>query len=126
MGYERAIEALADPTRREIFDRLRRGESPVGQLAEGLHVTRPAVSQHLRVLEQAGLVKARSEGTRRIYSVEVQGLRELRSYLDGLWDEALDAFQREAGRAGVAAGTRTAPRAKARSTRRGGTRRKPA
>ena len=100
MAYGSAIEALADPTRREVFERLRRGPQPVGRLAEGLHVTRPAVSQHLKVLERAGLVKARREGTRRIYQVEVKGLDELRRYLDRFWDEALAAFQREADRAG--------------------------
>ena len=74
MAYSKAIEALADPTRRAVFEKLRRGPSAVGRLSEGLHVTRPAVSQHLKVLEGAGLVRARREGTRRIYSVEVHGL----------------------------------------------------
>lgn len=98
MTYSDAIEALADPTRREVFERLRRGPQPVGRLAEGLPVSRPAVSQHLKVLERAGLVRARREGTRRIYQVEVRGLEELRRYLDGLWDEALRAFAKEADR----------------------------
>lgn len=99
MAYEQAIQALADPTRRAIFERLRRGPQPVGQLAEGLDVTRPAVSQHLKVLEGAGLVRARSEGTRRIYSVEIRGLEALRRYLDRLWGDVLGAFAAEAGRA---------------------------
>ena len=98
MAYEQAIQALADPTRRAIFERLRSGPQPVGRLAAGLHVTRPAVSQHLRVLEGAGLVRARSEGTRRIYSVELHGLEELRRYLDRLWGDVLGAFAAEAGR----------------------------
>src|SRR5262245_28954483 len=98
MAYGSAIEALADPTRREIFERLRRGPQPVGRLAEGLHVTRPAVSQHLKVLEGAGLVRARKEGTRRIFSVEVRGLKELRQYLDRFWEDALAAFAEEADR----------------------------
>ncbi len=99
MAYGQAIEALADPTRRAVFERLRRGPQPVGRVAEGLHVTRPAVSQHLKVLERAGLVRARREGTRRIYQVEVRGLDELRRYLEGFWDDALAAFKREAERA---------------------------
>ena len=92
MAYGSAIEALADPTRREVFERLRRGPQPVGRLAEGLHVTRPAVSQHLKVLERAGLVRARREGTRRIYQVEVKGLDELRKYLDRLLGEVVVPF----------------------------------
>ena len=98
MAYEEAIQALADPTRREIFERLRRGPQPVGRLAEGLHVSRPAVSQHLKVLEGAGLVRARREGTRRIFRVEVRGLQELRRYLDRFWEDALAAFAEEADR----------------------------
>jgi DNA-binding transcriptional ArsR family regulator len=70
----------------------------VGELAKGLHVSRPAVSQHLKVLETAGLVRVREEGTRRIYSVETRGLVELRRYLDDFWDDALAAFAREARR----------------------------
>jgi len=100
MAYGVAIEALADPTRRAVFERLRRGPQPVGRLAEGLLVTRPAVSQHLKALERAGLVRARREGTRRIYQVEIRGLDELRHYLEGFWDDALPAFQRETERAG--------------------------
>ena len=98
MAYQRALEALADPTRRAVFERLRKGPRAVGELAEGLDVSRPAVSQHLRVLEEAGLVAARSEGTRRIYRVEVKGLKALRRYLDSLWDDALGAFEEEARR----------------------------
>jgi len=117
MSYESAIHALADPTRREIFERLRRGEAPVGQLADGLQVTRPAVSQHLRVLEEAGLVRARREGTRRIYSIEVRGLRELRRYLDGLWDEVIDAFQGEVARTAPPAAAMAAPSRRRRAAR---------
>jgi DNA-binding transcriptional ArsR family regulator len=98
MAYGTAIQALADPTRRAVFERLRRGPQPVGRLAEGLDVTRPAVSQHLKVLEKAGLVRARRDGTRRIYSVEVRGLEELRRYLDRFWEDVLDAFKAEADR----------------------------
>ena len=96
MAYEQAIQALGDPTRRAVFERLRRGSLPVGELADRLDVTRPAVSQHLKVLEQAGLVRARREGTRRIYSVEIKGLQELRRYLDRFWDDAMTAFKAEA------------------------------
>jgi DNA-binding transcriptional ArsR family regulator len=98
VAYERTLQALADPTRRAIFERLRRGPAPVGRLARGLPVTRPAVSQHLRVLEEAGLVRARAVGTRRIYRIEAQGLEELRRYLEGFWSAALDAFRDEADR----------------------------
>jgi DNA-binding transcriptional ArsR family regulator len=111
MAYERAIQALADSTRREIFERLRRGPQPVGRLAEGLDVTRPAVSQHLKVLEGAGLVRAHRDGTRRIYRVEVRGLEELRRYLDRFWDDALEAFGAEADR------DAPAPRARTRESR---------
>ena len=98
MAYQRALDALADPTRRTIFERLRRGPSPVGRLADGLPVSRPAVSQHLKVLRGAGLVSVRKRGTRRVYSVELEGLRELRSYLDTFWSDVLAAFEAEANR----------------------------
>jgi DNA-binding transcriptional ArsR family regulator len=92
MTYDEVLAAIADPTRRLVLERLRAGPQAVGRVAEGLDVTRPAVSQHLRVLERAGLVRARRQGTRRIYAVEVRGLRELRRYLDGFWDDVLSAF----------------------------------
>ena len=103
MAYERAIAALADPTRRQVLERLRRGPQSVGNLALGLEVSRPAVSQHLKVLEGAGLVSARAEGTRRIYRVEIRGLQELRRYLDAFWDDVLAAFQADAERGAPAA-----------------------
>lgn len=87
MAYRKAIAALADPTRLHLFEKLRKGPAAVGVLAKGLRVSRPAVSQHLKVLEGAGLVTARRQGTRRIYQVEVQGLVELRRYLDSFWEE---------------------------------------
>jgi DNA-binding transcriptional ArsR family regulator len=96
MAYGEAISALADPTRRTVFERLRGGPRPVGELARGLPVSRPAVSQHLRVLREAGLVRERREGTRRYYSVDGDGLAELRSYLEGFWEEALAAFKQAA------------------------------
>ena len=96
MAYGDAITALADPTRRAVFERLRHGARPVGEIARELPVSRPAVSQHLRVLKEAGLVRERREGTRRFYSVNGDGLAELREYVEGLWQEALDAFKQAA------------------------------
>ena len=93
MAYEDAIQALGDPTRRTVFERLREGPRSVGDLARGLPVSRPAVSQHLRVLKQAGLVRERREGTRNYYSVNGDGLADLREYFEGFWDEALTAFK---------------------------------
>ncbi|MEA2451299.1 MAG: hypothetical protein QOG04_9 [Actinomycetota bacterium] len=91
--YEASLEALADPTRRAIVDRLRRGPAAVGAIAAELPVSRPAVSQHLRVLESAGLVSHEASGTRHIYRVELGGLGELRAYIDRLWDESLARFR---------------------------------
>jgi DNA-binding transcriptional ArsR family regulator len=88
-----ALAALGDPTRRAVFERLRRGPRPVGELAAGLPVSRPAVSQHLRVLEDAGLVTAERVGTRRLYRIDPTGLSGLRAYLDSFWDGALTAFK---------------------------------
>jgi DNA-binding transcriptional ArsR family regulator len=89
-------EALGDPTRRSIFERLRGGPRSVGELAEGLPVSRPAVSQHLRVLKDAGLVSDRRDGTRRLYRVDPAGLAELREYFDRFWGDALERFAEEA------------------------------
>lgn len=94
--YGQALDALADPTRRAVFERLRKGPSSVGRLASGLPVSRPAVSQHLRVLREAGLVEEERDGTRHVYRVAPRGLVALRRYLDGFWDEALEAFKAEA------------------------------
>ena len=96
MAYGEAIAALADPTRRAIFERLRSGPRPVVEIARGLPVSRPAVSQHLRVLKDAGLVRERKAGTRNFYSVDGEGLAELRNYVEELWDEALAAFKEAA------------------------------
>ena len=84
--------ALGDPTRRAVFERLAERPRAVGELALELPVSRPAVSQHLRVLKEAGLVRDHRDGTRRLYSVEPEGLDDLRRYLEGLWDSALHAF----------------------------------
>jgi DNA-binding transcriptional ArsR family regulator len=98
MAYGTALAVLADPTRRKVFERLRTGPRAVNALAAGLPVSRPAVSQHLRVLKEAGLVEERSEGVRRIYSVRREGLFELRDWHDSFWGDALDAFKAEAER----------------------------
>ena len=94
MAYTTALSALADPTRRAVLEALREGERPVGELAADLPVSRPAVSQHLRVLEQAGLVRVRRAGTRRLYAADPGGLAELRDWIEGFWDDALAAFKR--------------------------------
>lgn len=90
-----ALAALADPTRRAVFERLRAGPRPVGEIARGLPVSRPAVSQHLAVLKAAGLVTDRSAGTRRVYAIDPHGLGAIRTWLDQFWDTALAAFQAE-------------------------------
>jgi len=93
MAYALAIQALGDPTRRSIFERLRRGPRAVGELARELPVSRPAVSQHLRVLKEAGLVTEQRNGTRRIYGVDAQSVAELRDYFDEFWSDALESFK---------------------------------
>jgi DNA-binding transcriptional ArsR family regulator len=93
---ERALDALGDATRRAVFMRLRAGSRSVGEIAAGLDVTRPAVSQHLKILKNARLVIDRQEGTRRIYSVDARGMADLRKWFDAFWDDALDAFKRAA------------------------------
>jgi DNA-binding transcriptional ArsR family regulator len=93
MAYAQALQALGDPTRRSVLEQLRRGPRAVGEIAERLPVSRPAVSQHLRVLKEAGLVTERQDGTRRLYRVDPDGLAGLRDYLDGFWEEALASFK---------------------------------
>jgi len=90
---ERVLDALGDPTRRLVLKRMREGTRSVREIADGLSVSRPAVSQHLKVLKSAGLAVARIEGTRRVYSVDTRGIEALRSWLDGYWDKALVAFK---------------------------------
>jgi DNA-binding transcriptional ArsR family regulator len=89
------FEALADQTRRQVFERLAAGPCAVGEIARGLPVSRPAVSQHLKVLKAAGLVRDRAEGTRRVYSIDPHGLGAIRTWLDQFWGSALAAFERE-------------------------------
>jgi DNA-binding transcriptional ArsR family regulator len=98
---ERAFDALGDPTRRVIFKRLRSGARSVREIAETMDVSRPAVSQHLKVLKAARLVVNRAEGTRRLYSVDPRGIEALRNWLEGFWDETLVAFKAAAEREAV-------------------------
>ncbi len=94
MAYHAAaLSALADPTRRAIFERLAERPSAVGELARDMPVSRPAVSQHLKVLREAGLVRDRAEGARRIYAIDPDGVGVLRAYLDRFWNQALAAFK---------------------------------
>ena len=99
MTYQfKALATLADPTRRAIFERLAAKPSSVGELAHGLPVTRPAVSQHLKVLKEAGLVTDAAQGTRRVYRIDPHGLGEIRKWFDQFWDRQLDAFADEVER----------------------------
>jgi DNA-binding transcriptional ArsR family regulator len=95
MTYESALLALADPTRRQVFEHLRDGPRAVGEIAAEMPVSRPAVSQHLKVLKHAGLVADQAEGTRRVYYIDPNGLGALRAWLDQLWDHALESFKAE-------------------------------
>jgi DNA-binding transcriptional ArsR family regulator len=98
MAYAHPMDVLGDPTRRRIFERLRGGPLAVGELADGLPVSRPAVSQHLRVLKEAGLVVDRKDGARRLYEMAPDGLIGLRDWFDGFWSDALAAYKDAAGR----------------------------
>ncbi len=95
MTYNNVLAALADPSRRQIFERLKDGSQSVGVIAAALPISRPAVSQHLKVLREAGLVADRAEGTRRVYYIDPKGLGALRAWLDQFWDQALAAFTTE-------------------------------
>lgn len=111
MSADVAFAALSDPTRRAVLERLRRGPLAVGALAAGMPVSRPAVSQHLKALKDAGLVRETAEGARRIYCLDAQGLAPLRAWLDMFWDDALAAFaahaERPAGRPARRRGARS-------------------
>ena len=100
MTYDTALAALSDPTRRKVFERLRHGGRAVGEIAKGLPVSRPAESQHLKVLKEAGLVREERDGTRRIYEIDPKGLGQLRRWLDQFWGTALDAFRAEVEKEG--------------------------
>lgn len=93
MSHALALAALSDPTRREVFEHLRKGPRSVGDLAGEMPVSRPAVSQHLKVLKDAGLVLDQADGTKRVYWIDPQGLGPLRQWLDQFWDDALQAFK---------------------------------
>jgi DNA-binding transcriptional ArsR family regulator len=93
---DKAFDALGDPTRRTIFERLAKGPLSVVHIAEGLSVSRPAVSQHLRVLREARLIAMTREGTRSIYRIDEEGIQALRDYLDGFWNVALNRFRQVA------------------------------
>lgn len=103
-GDAGGLSLLGDPTRRAIFELLARRPSSVGELADQLPISRPAVSQHLRVLKDGGLVVSRAEGTRRVYRLNPEGVTALRAYLDRVWAEALTSFQKAADAAGDMAG----------------------
>jgi DNA-binding transcriptional ArsR family regulator len=96
---QKAFDALGDATRRSIFEKLQHGPLAVVQIAEGLPVSRPAVSQHLKVLREAKLISINSRGTRNIYQVEKEGIIAMRNYLDRFWNEALENFKRLAEQA---------------------------
>jgi DNA-binding transcriptional ArsR family regulator len=96
---EQVLDALGDRTRRRVFARLRNRTCSAGELAQGMNVTRSAISQHLQVLKAAGLVVVRPDGTRRLYQVDMRGVEALRRWLEGFWDETLGAFKEAAERA---------------------------
>lgn len=96
MTYVISLDAISDPTRRTLLERIRLSPSSVGELTKVVPVSQPAVSQHLRVLKEAGLVAVRKEGAKRIYSLAPEGVQELRDYLDSLWGDVLDAFKQSA------------------------------
>ena len=99
MAYQNAFDALADPTRRRVLERLADGPCAVGEIAEGLPVSRPAVSQHLKALREAGLVSDRQDGARRIYAIDPRGLGAMRAWLDQFWGAALTDLKAEIDRA---------------------------
>ena len=95
MAYHQVLHALGDPSRRLVFDRLRNGPSSVTALADGLPISRPAVSQHLKILKEAGLVCDQAQGARRVYCIDRAGLAVLKDWLDGVWEGAWDSYQAE-------------------------------
>jgi DNA-binding transcriptional ArsR family regulator len=96
MGYQATLEVLADPTRQALVERLRDGPLAVGELATALPVSRPAVSKHLRLMKDAGVVRMTEEGTRNFYELDLGALDELRRYLEGFWDTSLERFKNAA------------------------------
>lgn len=100
MGHEHQFDALGDGTRRTILEMLRSGSRSVGDIASELPVSRPAVSQHLKVLREAGLVTVEIQGTRRLYSIDPKGIGSLRTYVETMWDQALAQFEAAATKQG--------------------------
>lgn len=98
MGYEAAFDILGDPTRRAIIDHLRKGPAPVVDIATGLPVSRPAVSKHLKLMREAGVVRMREEGTRNLYELDLNTLDEVRRWLDGFWEKSLQRFKERVDR----------------------------
>jgi DNA-binding transcriptional ArsR family regulator len=98
MSYDTTLEILADPTRRTIIDHLRRGPTTVQALADRLPVSRPAVSKHLKLMLDAGVVRMRSDGTRHFYEIDLDKIREVRRYLDSFWEESLQRFKKQVER----------------------------
>jgi len=98
MAYEQALTALADPTRRNVFETLRHAPRTVAEIAATQKVSRPAISQHLKVLHGAGLVSVKPRGTRRYYAIRREGLADLRDYIDGFWTDILSAYAAEVAR----------------------------
>src|SRR5919106_4995695 len=96
MSYQATLGVLGDPTRQVLIERLRAGPLPVGKLAAGLPVSRPAVSKHLRVMKEAGVVRMTEEGTRNYYEIDLQTLDEVRRYIEGFWDTSLKRFKKAA------------------------------
>jgi DNA-binding transcriptional ArsR family regulator len=96
MSYQTTLEILADPTRQTLIERLRAGPLPVGKLAAGLPVSRPAVSKHLRLMKDARVVKMTEEGTRHLYELDLRTLDEVRRYLESFWDTSLKRFKKAA------------------------------
>ena len=96
MTYIKALEALSDTTRRAIIERIAKGSCSVSEIAQVIPVSQPAVSQHLRVLREAGLVQVRKEGAKRIYTIAPDGLNDLRAYFDRMWGDVLLSFKQTA------------------------------
>jgi DNA-binding transcriptional ArsR family regulator len=96
MSYGTTLEMLADPTRRAIVHELRRGPATVQAIADTLPISRPAVSKHLKLMLEAGLVRMETNGTRHFYEIDLKKIEEVRRYLDSLWDTALERFKRQA------------------------------
>ena len=96
MSYQTTLEVLGDPTRQVLVERLRAGPLPVGKLAAGLPVSRPAVSKHLRLMKEAGVVRMTEEGTRNFYELDLQTLDEVLRYLESFWDTSLERFKKAA------------------------------